>query len=547
MKRLIFIFLLLMCFSSAFAVATFIDKDINDTLEVGQSKIYFPTTVAGVDLYSPSTVTARVQTSIGLANPSVTDKIVKVTIGKEYGSIIRSSVRIQALGVGECRVVCSCTYNVPLSTTMGIANIIYHIKVTEEKILVSNITLNNSSVITNVGESFSLMADISPSNASNQNLSWTSSNPEVAYVNSIGVVSALNAGSAIIEASSTDGSNVSASCSVRVIIPVSQIILDNNNLYLYEGQTYKLNTVILPTNATIQNVDWISSNPDVATVDKNGNIKAVSSGNCAIVAVSTDGSNVSAISNVTVTKPKIVSSIALSETEITLNEGASTTLFAIVSPDNANNKSVIWKSSDETVATVNQDGRVTANSKGTASITATSTDGSNISASCSVNVVKLVTSIFISDAKIDMKVGKQATITAYAIPSDATNTYLSWYSENDRVATVEDGVVTAIGTGSTYIFVKSTDGSNIVEKCEIEVAEPAGIDSISSESVSVYVTKGVINIANVPTLQTAHIFNTNGILVRTEHSTGNLMTFRPSVNGIYIVVVGSKSYKVEIR
>ena len=547
MKRFILIFLLSICFSSAYAVATFIDKNINITLEVGQSKTYFPTTAAGVDSYSPSTVTARVQTSTGLTNPSVTDKIVKVSTGKEYGSTIRSSVRIQALGVGECRVVCSCTYDVPLSNTTGIANIIYHIKVTEKQVLVSNISLNKSSVITNVGDSFSLIADISPTNASNQILSWTSSNPNVAYVNSNGVVYARNAGFTIIEALSTDGSNISASCSVQVIIPVTQIILDNNNLYLYEGQTYKLNTVILPTNATIQNINWISSNPDVATVDKNGNIKAVSSGNCAIVAASTDGSNISAISNVTVTKPKIVSSIVLSETEITLNEGESAKLFATVSPDNANNKSVIWTSSDETVATVSQDGRVTANSKGKAYITAHSTDGSDISASCPVKVVKLVTSIFISDTRIDMKVGEQATITAYAIPSDASNTNLHWFSENDRVVTVEDGVVTAIGPGSTNIFVESTDGSNIVEKCEIEVGEPAGINSISSKAVSVYVTKGIINIANLPALQTAHIFNTNGILVWSEHSTGNLLTFQPLANGMYIIVVDSKSYKVEIR
>ena len=148
---------------------------------------------------------------------------------------------------------------------------------------------------------------------------------------------------------------------------------------------------------------------------------------------------------------------------------------------------------------------------------------------------------------VGMKIGEQTTLTAYAIPSDATNTHLRWYSEDEGVATVEDGVVTAVGIGTTYICVESTDGSNIVEKCEIEVGDPSGIGSITTEAISVYVVNGIINIANVPSNQTVRIFHTNGTLIKSELSTGNLMTFQPSANGIYIVVVGTSSYKVVIR
>lgn len=148
---------------------------------------------------------------------------------------------------------------------------------------------------------------------------------------------------------------------------------------------------------------------------------------------------------------------------------------------------------------------------------------------------------------VDIKIGEQTTITAYVIPSDATNPYLRWYSEDKSIATVEDGVVTAVGVGTTFICVESTDGTNIVEKCMIEVGDFSGIGLITSEAVNVYVANGIINIANVPSNQTVRIFHTNGKLMKAEQSSGNLMTFQPSANGIYIVAVGTKSYKVVIR
>lgn len=451
-----------MCCTSMFAVATFIDKSVNVSLKVGESKTYFPSTAAGVDSYNPSSVSARVQTSTGLTNPSVTDKIVKVTTGKEIGGSFRSSVRIQAIGVGECRVVCSCTYSVPLSTTTGIANIIYHVKVTEKEVLVSEISLNKTSVVTHVGKSFTLLADILPSNASNQVLNWYSSNSNVANVNSNGVVSANQVGSTIIEAKSTDGSNKFAVCNVEVIIPISQIILSQTNLELRVGQSSTLSTVILPTNATNKKVNWISSNPEIVTIDENGNLNAHSSGNCVIVAASCDGSNISASCAVTVIKPKPVSGIVLNKTEISLKEGESFTL------------------------------------------------------------------------------------TASVVPSDASNTHLLWYSEDEYVARVDNGLVTAIGVGSTYIIVESKDCANIIEKCKIIVEKSAGIEYTVSDNIRVFVENKVLYIANVPNGKTAYIFNSNGTLINSQLSKGNLIKFQLPMNGIYIVAVGAHRYKVII-
>lgn len=411
--------------------------------------------------------------------------------------------------------------------------------------LVEGISINITTATLNEGQSLQLETTVSPEFATDKSVEWSSSNEAVATVSQEGKVTAISKGSATITARSTDGSNVSVSCNVNVIKLVSDIVLSNTEITLNEGQSTTITAIVTPDLANNKNLTWESSNTAVATVNEDGKVTAISKGTAIITAKSTDGSNISASCNVSVIK--LVSGIVLSETEIMLNEGESVTLIATVIPNLANNKAVVWTSSNESIATVDENGVITAHLQGKAVITAKSTDGSNISASCAVTVVKLVTSIYINNRSICMKVGEQTPITAYAIPSDATNPHLHWYSEDESIATVEDGIVTAEGIGITYICVESTDGSDIVEKCKIEVGGTTGIGSNTSDAVRVYVENGMINIANVPINKTAHIFLTNGTLIRSELSTGNLMTFQPSANGIYIVVIGTNSYKVVTR
>lgn len=165
----------------------------------------------------------------------------------------------------------------------------------------------------------------------------------------------------------------------------------------------------------------------------------------------------------------------------------------------------------------------------------------------SVKVDLLVSSIVLNQNAAAIAVGNSLQLTASVEPINASNKTLIWESANTEIATVDDyGKVNALKQGSTIITVKSTDGSNIVEKCMIEVVAHSGINSITSETVSVYVTNGIIYIANVPSKQTASIFLTNGTLVSSELSNGDLITFQPPTAGIYIVVVGTTNYKVAV-
>ena len=400
----------------------------------------------------------------------------------------------------------------------------------------------------NVGDVIELTA----TSSADLPVKYTSSDETVAEIFTQGgkkYVEFLKPGNVSLRANQDGNENYNeadrVSKSVKVDLLVSSITLNQNAATIAVGNSLQLTASVVPANASNRTLIWESANTEIATVDANGKINALKQGSTIITVKSTDGSNISAQCDLTVVA--LVEGISINITTATLAEGQSLQLEATVSPEFASNKSVEWSSSNEAVATVSQDGIVTAISKGSAIITAKSTDGSNISASCAVTVVKLVSSIYIDNTKISMKIGEQTTITAYAIPSDATNPHLRWYSEDESIATVEDGVVTAVGVGTTYICVESTDGSNIVEKCEIEVGVTVGIASTISDAVHVYTANRIINITNVPSGQTVRIYLPNGSLVRSELSTGNPMTFQPTANGIYIVVVGTNSYKVVIR
>ena len=168
-------------------------------------------------------------------------------------------------------------------------------------------------------------------------------------------------------------------------IHVTSVSLDKASLELTEGETAQLTATVLPDNATNKNVTWSTSNASIATVDANGLVTAVSAGT-AVITVTTEDGTKTASCTVTVTVP--VTGVTLSQTQASLyyNRTPNTlTLTATVAPDNATNKDVTWTSSDSTVATVDQNGLVTALARGTAVITATTADGGK-TASCTVTV-----------------------------------------------------------------------------------------------------------------------------------------------------------------
>ena len=171
------------------------------------------------------------------------------------------------------------------------------------------------------------------------------------------------------------------------------------------------------------------------------------------------------------TNPVQVNEITLSESSFTLQVNESRTITASVIPDNATNKNVTWSSSNNSIATVDQTGKVTAKAIGSCTITCSSTDGSGVKAECEVTVARLVTDITLSQTSLSLTIPgtTSKTLTATVKPTNATNKNVIWSSSDTSIATVENGKVTAIAAGTCTITCSATDGSGVKAECQVTV------------------------------------------------------------------------------
>ena len=178
----------------------------------------------------------------------------------------------------------------------------------------------------------------------------------------------------------------------------------------------------------------------------------------------------------TPSNPVAVTGVSLNKTSLSLEKGKSETLTATVAPENASNKNVTWSSNNTSVATVNN-GEVTAVAPGTATITVTTEDGGK-TATCVVTVkarVYPVTGVALDKTNAELTEGDKLTLTATVTPENATNKNVTWTSSNPAVATIQNGVVTAVKAGSAIITVKTVDGGKTAT-CTIKVKSKVGVD-----------------------------------------------------------------------
>jgi len=336
---------------------------------------------------------------------------------------------------------------------------------------VTGVTLSQTELSLVKGGTTTLTATVAPSNATNQNVTWRSNNTVVATVEN-GTVTAVGGGNAIITVTTVEG-NHTATCNVTVTVPVTGVTLSQTELTLDKGATETLTATVAPPDATNKKVAWQTDNARVAKVE-NGVVTAVGKGQTDIHVVTEEG-NYSATCHVIVndnTPPVAVTGVSLSQTTLSLVKGGTATLTATVSPSDATNQNVSWRSNNTAVATV-ENGTVTAVSEGNATITVTTEDGGH-TATCSVEVKSNetnpvhVTGVSLSQTELSLVKGGTTTLTATVSPSNATNQNVSWRSNNTAVATVENGTVTAVSEGNATITVTTEDGGHTAT-CSVEV------------------------------------------------------------------------------
>ncbi len=232
-----------------------------------------------------------------------------------------------------------------------------------------------------------------PSDATDKALTWGSSDPSIATVDgTTGAVTGVSVGTATITAISHDGGFV-AQCTVNVVVPVTGISLDKTSLPLIKGKSDTLTATITPEDATDKALTWASSDTSVAAVDANGKVTATGGGS-AVITVTTHDGGFTAKCDVTVTVP--VTGIKLSSSSLSLAKNKSSTLTATITPEDATDKAITWTSSDTSVATVDENGKVTATGRGSAVITVSTNDG-GFTAKCDVTVSSIKAIIDNSD------------------------------------------------------------------------------------------------------------------------------------------------------
>ena len=246
---------------------------------------------------------------------------------------------------------------------------------------VTAVKLSASSLALTEGDVARLTATVEPADATDKTVVWSSDSPEIAEVDQEGNVTAKSAGEAVITAVSGD---VSGTCTVVVskrIIPVTSVAVIPEYVELTEGDSKALMVKIQPSDATDKTVVWSSDAPEIVEVSDGGRITAMSEGTAVITATSGD---VSGTCTVVVSKPYIpVSSVKINLSSLELTQGEVVSLTVTVEPANATDKTVVWRSDDSDVASVDQEGNVTAVSQGNTVITAECGD---MSATCVVTV-----------------------------------------------------------------------------------------------------------------------------------------------------------------
>ena len=347
---------------------------------------------------------------------------------------------------------------------------------------VESITLDKNYLELTEGGTGTITATVKPDNATNKTVTWSSNNPLIASVDQNGTVTGQAEGTTTITAKA---GGKTATCTVTVkkgVVAVESITLDITSAILNTGETLTLIATVKPDNATNKTVTWSSNNTSSATVDQNGKITAMGGGTATITAKAGDKS---ATCVVTVTEGFVpVESVTLDKTSLELAVGEDATLVATVWPANATNKFVSWTSDNTWIASVDQNGKVTAKWEGTAIIKAYAGDKS---ASCTLTVkpaYAAVESITLDKTSLELKEGDSATIYASVSPWNATNKTVTWTSSNPSVAAVDqDGNITAKKAGSATI---TASAENVSASCTVLVkavvnGDPEGFNNENGE------------------------------------------------------------------
>ena len=366
---------------------------------------------------------------------------------------------VKGVSAGKVRISCKSVDNPMVSQTC----------IVTVKVQTTGVTLNYSSMTVYTTTTKQLKATVLPENATNKNVTWESEDESIAKVDKNGLVSGKKVGTTYIICTTSNSERI-ATCKVTVKKGVlsTKIVLNKTNITLNDGMNYTLKPTFTPSNTTTKTCTWTSSNKKVATVSSKGVVTAEGPGTAVITCKTKDTGK---IAKCTITVKEVKpSSVSLDKSYYQVDYKKTIQLKATVSPENASDKTLIWKSSNPDYASVSSKGVVTGLKSGkTVTITVTTKSGNKV-AKCQVYVGKVaVTGVTLNKTSATLGAGSTLQLKATVKPSTATNQKVKWQSSNKAVATVSSsGKVTAIKNGTALISCITEDGE-FAAICQIKV------------------------------------------------------------------------------
>lgn len=395
-------------------------------------------------------------------NEDATDKTITWSSTNSDVATVDAEGNVVAVGVGTCEI--KATAGSVSSTCI----------VTVSNIMPTSLTLSPETIVLDIDKSEKISASWEPEDATDTDMTWSSENVNIARVSTDGIVTAVAAGSTKIVAKISEN-EVSATVAVTVNPMLAESVAINpETVTLSVNAQQLLVATVLPEKTTDKSITWSSSDPTKVSVDaKTGKItaNALTDENELVEITATTSNGVTDTCYVSVTVYVVpVESITLNPSNLSMKVGDTQSITAEILPSNATNKTVIWESSNPSIATVNQYGSVVGKSVGTTVITAKS--GNDVVGTSYVSVQAVeVESISIAD--VTLAVSEEQVLSASILPSNASDISLVWSVEDESIATINatTGRITGVAEGTTTVRATATNG--VVGEASVEVSKTA--------------------------------------------------------------------------
>lgn len=357
-----------------------------------------------------------------------------------------------------------------------------------------------------VKKSVQLQTAVKPVSLMNKRVQLTVDRPDLVKIQGKSL-NGLIPGETILTAASEENPAAKVQYRILVIQYATRLMVTAEEKTVPVGGKLTLSASYVPEDTTLQSVIWSSGDERIATVDENGMVTGIKRGSVRISAVERDGSKVKASLNIQVVQ--MAEEIQLNDAAHLVDVGRSTVLKATVLPKDTNDKNVVWSSSDEGIARVNQQGRVTGIALGECEIICCSKENGRIQARATVHVQQPVKSFTFGEVP-KIYTGESGQLTWTVEPSNASNPALKLTSSNEKILLVsENGTITGISGGEAYVNAVTTDGSN--RRARIKVKVYQHVTGVRMRRSVAYIDIG----------QT----NTTGAVLEPKTATNHMMTW----------------------